>query len=302
MLNATVVVSCYNQENYIRESLDSILQQETDFEFNILISDDCSTDSTKEIIASYQARYPEKITAILRDKNIGAGKNYIEAHKMALGDIIFHLDGDDIMLPGKLQRQFDVFKDNSVNLAFHRALYFSDDYSYTAETGALSLETGNILYFAAQDLALWGTVAVHSSYAYRKSARKIMDPKRDFMEWFFAMDSLLPVGKGAFINEILVKYRCNATGGAYLASKAGRRKAYNIYFHDLLYYFKAYPALRRELYTNCMVTTLAMLKGGCGYAKGIPLFLLRGFYYLRFVNFRRTLKMRASVAPAKRIR
>lgn len=300
MLNATVVVSCYNQEKYIQEALDSILNQETDFEFNVLISDDCSTDSTKEIIAAYQANYPEKITAILRTDNIGAGRNYIESHQKATGDIVFHFDGDDIMLPGKLQKQFDLFKDESINLVFHRALYFSDDYSYTAETGSPIAE--NVMYFDANDLALWGTVAVHSSYAYRRSARKTMDPKREFMEWFFAMDSLIPAGRGAYINEILVKYRCNATGGAYLASKHGRRKAYTIYFNDLLHYFKTHPGMRKELYTNCVITALAMLKGNCGYSKGIPAFLIKGLHHFRLSNFKKTLAMRAAVAPAKRIR
>ncbi|CEK10259.1 glycosyltransferase [Legionella hackeliae] len=302
MLNATVVVSCYNQKDYISEALESVLNQKTDFDFNILVADDCSKDGTQEIIAHYQSLYPEKITAILRKENIGAGRNYIETHKMATGDIVFHLDGDDIMLPGKLQKQFDLFKDdNTINIVFHRALYFSDDLSYQAETGAPT-PNSPILFFAVKDLALWGTVAVHSSYAYRRVARKVMDPKRDFMEWFFAMDSLIPEGKGAYINEILVKYRCNPMGGAYLASKKGRQKAYNIYFTDLFQYFEKYPALRKELYTNCLVTTLAMMKGGCGYPKNILAFLMRKFYYLRFSNFKKTIKMRASVAPAKKIR
>ncbi|KTD24354.1 glycosyltransferase [Legionella lansingensis] len=302
MLTATVVVSCYNQKHYIDEALQSVLGQQTNFDFNILISDDCSTDGTREIITDYQSLYPEKITAISRRQNIGAGRNYIEAHKMATGDIIFHLDGDDVMLPGKLQKQFDVFQEETVNLVFHRALYFSDDASYQAETGNPNQDREGIKYFEASDLATWGTVAVHSSYAYRRSARKVMDPKREFMEWFFAMDALIPTGKGAYLNEILVKYRCNPTGGAYLASKAGRYKAYNIYFDDLLHYFKAQPALRKELYANGLVTTLAMLKNGSGYAKGVPFFLLTNLLNFRMSNFKESIKMRAAVAPSKRIR
>nr|HAT8714092.1 glycosyltransferase [Legionella jordanis] len=302
MSKATVVISCFNQEEYIEECLNSVLAQKTDFDFDILISDDCSTDGTQEIIQKYQASHPQQITCILRDQNIGAGKNYIEAHKAATGDIIFHLDGDDIMLAGKMQKQFDAFHDGSVNLVFHKALYFSDDNRYQAETGNAGSLSESIVYFNAKDLALWGTVAVHSSYAYRKSARKTMDPGRDFMEWFFAMDSLLPSGKGVYLNELLVKYRCNPKGNAYLASKAGRLKAYNIYFNDVFHYFKTEPALRRELYSNCLVTALAMLKGRCGFAKGLPLFLLSNLHYFRPNKFKRTLQMRSSVAPAKKIR
>ncbi len=58
MRTATVVVSCYNQKNYIAEALESVLNQQTDFDFNILISDDCSSDGTQEIIAHYHSLYP----------------------------------------------------------------------------------------------------------------------------------------------------------------------------------------------------------------------------------------------------
>ncbi|MBP5114172.1 glycosyltransferase, partial [Pseudomonas protegens] len=50
MLSATVVVSCYNQERYIVECLDSILSQEINFECEVIVSDDCSTDRTQEVL------------------------------------------------------------------------------------------------------------------------------------------------------------------------------------------------------------------------------------------------------------
>ncbi|KTC81409.1 glycosyltransferase [Legionella brunensis] len=301
-MKGTVVVSCYNQKNYIKECIDSILSQKTNYEFNILVSDDCSTDGTQEIIIDYSQLYPEKIQVIARDKNVGPAVNYIEAHKAATGDIVFHCDGDDVMLPGKLQKQFELFNhDQSLNLIFHRALYFSDDGSYLAETGNSSADQ-NVMYFNAEDLALWGSITVHSAYAYRKSSRKVADPKREFMEWFFGMDSLLPVGRGAYINEVLVKYRCNPKGGAYLATQKGRIKAYGIYFQDLFHYFDLYPMLRKQLYANCLITALGMLKSRCGLAKKLPSFLLKNIFYFRFANFKKTLKMRTAIAPATRIR
>ena len=53
MLSATVVVSCYNQERYIVECLDSILSQEINFECEVIVSDDCSTDRTQEVLLEY---------------------------------------------------------------------------------------------------------------------------------------------------------------------------------------------------------------------------------------------------------
>lgn len=301
-MRGTVVVSCYNQKNYINECIQSIIDQETDFEFDILVSDDCSTDGTQELIAKFQSQYPQKIKVIQREKNIGPVVNYIEAHKQATGDVVFHFDGDDVMLPGKLQKQFKFFRDNEqVNLVFHRAQYFSDDGSYRSDTGSPDPTQGNFLYFDANDLALWGSITVHSTYAYRRSSRKFTRSSADFMEWFFAMDSLLPEGKGVYINEILVKYRCNLNGNTFLSTKKGRLRAYKIYFNDLLYYFSKYPHLRKNLYSNALVTAGGMLRSGCFVYSAI-LFFIKNIFCFNLTKLRDTLQMRVSVAPLKRIR
>ena len=57
---ASIVVICYNQENYIEETLNSLISQKTDFNFQIIISDDSSTDSTLEKCIKFKNRYPEK--------------------------------------------------------------------------------------------------------------------------------------------------------------------------------------------------------------------------------------------------
>ena len=88
-MNSTVVVSCYNQEKYIGQCLDSILTQDIDFNCEILVSDDCSTDLTSSILEEYKLKYPDRLTLILREKNLGYAINYIEAHKAASGDIVF---------------------------------------------------------------------------------------------------------------------------------------------------------------------------------------------------------------------
>ncbi len=301
-MRGTVVVSCYNQKNYIEECLQSIIGQQTDFDFDILISDDCSTDGTQELISSFQLKYPQKIKVIQQEKNVGALMNYIRAHKQATGDIVYHFDGDDVMLPGKLQKQFDLFRNNEkVNLVFHRARYFSDDGSYCADTGAPCLIKGDLLYFDAKDLALWGSITVHSAYAYRRSSRTFARTSTDFMEWFFAMDSLLPEGQGVYINEVLVKYRCNLKGNTYLSTLRGRKLAYQIYLKDVFYYFSKYTHLRKNLYSNALITSAAMLRSRC-YWGYLPLFFLKNLKHFSLAKLKLTMQMRLSVAPSKRIR
>ena len=65
----SVLCTAYNHEKYLREALDSMLAQETDFPFEILISDDVSTDSTADIIREYAARYPAIIRPVFQQEN-----------------------------------------------------------------------------------------------------------------------------------------------------------------------------------------------------------------------------------------
>lgn len=109
----SVVVITYNHEKYIRLALDSILMQNVDFAFEILIGDDCSTDQTAEIIGEYQQRFPHIIKAILRSENIGATKNLYDLFLKCAGDYIAILDGDDFWTDKlKLQTQINFLKNN----------------------------------------------------------------------------------------------------------------------------------------------------------------------------------------------
>lgn len=302
MLSGSVVVSCYNQEQYVEECLDSILSQEIDFDCEIIVSDDCSTDRTQEVLRAYSARHPGRIKLLLRDKNVGAALNYHGVHRMASGDVIYHFDGDDIMLPGKLQRQYDVFNnDASVNVVFHKAIYFSDDGSYLSETQFSDDAQGVVSLISLEELARWGAIAVHSSYAYRRISRKaVID--REFMEWFFAMDSLLPSGKAAYVNSSLVKYRCNASAGSYLSTTKGKLKSYTIYLNDLYGYFDSLPNLRTDLYSNFLVTFLAMAKSTRKSSVKSVLFLVRNLHCFRLEKFIDTVNVRKRAGPKSKIR
>ena len=299
-LSASVLVSCYNQEKYITECLASIISQEVNFAFELIVSDDCSTDSTALILKQFQLVHPENLTLILRDKNVGAARNYLDLHNSAKGKIVFHMDGDDVMLPGKIQRQFDEFdQDTNVAICFHRAHYFSDDGLKGSNTGPLV--TGLALeksIFLARDLANWGTIAVHSSYAYRREFRKTRFIDREFMEWFFAMDSLVPLHRGVYLNDVLVKYRCNPVGGSsYLSSLNGRAKAYRIYLNDIYHYFEKIPEFRTALYANALITLIAMSVRIKRVDRTLVRFIFKNMFYFRTALVVSCYKIRKMVAP-----
>ena len=88
-IKVSVCVLTYNQEKYIRQCLQSIVDQKTDFKFDLIVSDDCSTDSTRAIVQEFEERYPNIVKPILHKKNIGAYKNYFSAHQQAFAHLCF---------------------------------------------------------------------------------------------------------------------------------------------------------------------------------------------------------------------
>lgn len=101
----SVCVISYNHAKYIRRCLQSLVDQETDFDFEVIIRDDCSTDGTREIIHEFSEKYPQLIRAIFPPRNDGGTKNYLLVHQAAIGQYIAHMDGDDFAMPGKLAIQ-----------------------------------------------------------------------------------------------------------------------------------------------------------------------------------------------------
>lgn len=108
----SVCVTTYNQSKYIGQCLQSIVEQETSFIYEVIVSDDCSTDGARQILIEYQKKYPDLIRCIFQEKNLGAAMNYKHAHLAAEGEFVAHLDGDDVMCPGKLQKQVSVLEAN----------------------------------------------------------------------------------------------------------------------------------------------------------------------------------------------
>lgn len=104
----TVLMSVYNGELYVRQAIDSIVNQTlTDFEF--IIIDDCSSDGTSEIIKSYRDK---RIHAVQHTINMGLTKSLNEGIHLSKGIYIARMDADDISLPERLQKQTE-FMDNN---------------------------------------------------------------------------------------------------------------------------------------------------------------------------------------------
>lgn len=112
-LKLSVFMLAYNHENFIKQAIDSILMQKVNFDYNIVIGEDFSTDNTRKILLDYKRQYPEKITLILRDKNVGAMQNQLETFAGCKGEYMAILEGDDYWTDeNKLQKQVDFLEAN----------------------------------------------------------------------------------------------------------------------------------------------------------------------------------------------
>lgn len=111
-IQVSVCIVTYNQQEYIVDCLDSLVSQETDFKFEIIVGEDCSTDNTRAVLRQYVDQYPDLIVPIFHQNNVGPSENARQVYEKARGKYIAHVDGDDMALPGKLQKQFDILEAN----------------------------------------------------------------------------------------------------------------------------------------------------------------------------------------------
>jgi glycosyltransferase involved in cell wall biosynthesis len=111
-IKVSVIIPCYNFGNYIEHSIYSVLSQKTNFKYEILIGDDCSTDSSESVIKRL-AKYNNNIKYFRYNKNIGGRKNIKFLIDNCVGDYIAYLDGDDFWVDNlKLQKQVDFLDEN----------------------------------------------------------------------------------------------------------------------------------------------------------------------------------------------
>ena len=155
----SVLMSVYNAEKFLREAIDSILNQTfKDFEF-IIINDD-STDSSKKIILSYK---DQRIRYFENDKNLGVAVTLNKGLKLARAKLIARMDADDISFPNRFEKQYKkIQKDKKIAVlaSVYDVVDESGKFLYT-EKYAKSPEE---IYYTLQFYNCFG----HSTVMFRK--------------------------------------------------------------------------------------------------------------------------------------
>ena len=108
-MKVSIICTNYNKGDWVREAIDSFLNQKTNFDFEIIIIDDASTDHSYEIIQEYQKKFPEKVRTFRNEVNLGITRTWKKVCQEAKGQYIARCDSDDFWTdPLKLQKQVDL--------------------------------------------------------------------------------------------------------------------------------------------------------------------------------------------------
>lgn len=132
----SVICTCYNHDKYVTECMQSVMDQDYR-NFELIVVDDGSTDDSVGAIELFQKKFPE-IVVVKLEKNIGICKAFNTGFKMSSGDLLIDLAADDVLLPTRLSRGVENFRDADINcgVVFGDAEWID--------------EKGNHLYFHSQ--------------------------------------------------------------------------------------------------------------------------------------------------------
>ena len=123
----SVIIPMYNAEKYIGECLDSLLDQ-TFQNFEVILVNDCSTDSSRQVAESYLEKFGEHLKIFDNEKNLGAGATRNNGMLRAGGEYIFFMDADDLILADGLERMYKIAKYFDVDVVNCTGFYeVSDD-------------------------------------------------------------------------------------------------------------------------------------------------------------------------------
>jgi glycosyltransferase involved in cell wall biosynthesis len=128
-MKLSVLLTTYNHERFIEQAIDSVLMQETNFDFEIVIMEDCSTDSTRDLVIDYHRQHRDLIRLILSEENKNDNTNFATAWQTSPSQYIATLDGDDYWTsPRKLQKQVDFLDQHpECAICFHDAAIIHED-------------------------------------------------------------------------------------------------------------------------------------------------------------------------------
>ncbi|MCC2547910.1 glycosyltransferase [Hymenobacter sp. BT175] len=217
-----VSVCCitYNHEQFLAQTIESVLMQQTTFAVELVIGEDCSPDRTRQIALDYQTRYPDRIRVLLPEKNLGIMGNLMATMGACTGRYIAFVEGDDYWTdPLKLQRQVDLMEAQpECSLCIHDAEVFTEDnsqppYLFSSRYPIFAPAGGGRITQAELVRHGWGIAS--ASMLFRSSSLTLPLP-----EWYrqvFSGDYTLQLlstrsGYIYYLPQVMSRYRLHSGG------------------------------------------------------------------------------------------
>lgn len=263
----SVCATSYNHKDSIEVCVQSLLNQKVNFDYEIIIGDDCSTDGTAEILRSYQDKYPDIIRVIEHKKNIGGKFNLIATHSAARGEYIAHMDCDDYSLPGKLQAQVDILDNEpECNIVWHRMKILHNESGYIRDD-MIALPLIWESRFTRGDVLRFGSVGCHSSKMYRAKYRNFQNIPEVSLDLIFDVFNIQD-GYARYIGDFYGVYR--STSGTDSQLQGQKRK----YLEILRYLQSVFPECKEQISENALMVVLSCIRNfDSNFFLALPIFL-----------------------------
>ncbi|UYZ57362.1 glycosyltransferase family 2 protein [Hymenobacter latericus] len=205
----------YNHEKYIRQAIEGVLMQQTNFAVQLVIGEDCSTDGTRAIVQEYKAQYPDRITLYLPERNMGMVPILRPTYALCTGKYVAMLDGDDYWTdPLKLQKQIDLMEsDPNCHVSFHAIQIYdqsTQEYGAPADPWWSSVATALHLH----DLIYLGNPIFTLSAIFRRPEGELPSyyfesPFPDLAMYYWV---LAEGGTANFLPDVMGIYRIHTNG------------------------------------------------------------------------------------------
>ena len=247
-MKVSVCMITYNHGRFLAQALDSVFAQKTNFDFEVILGEDCSTDGTREIALEYQRQYPDRLRLLLPATNQGMIPNFLSTLQAGRGEYIAFLEGDDYWTSEhKLQKQVDLLDANKDCVLCFTRVNLLNDSTGESEPAAQNPQ----LRFSLRELLARTCGGYTCSVLYRNGVIG------DIPSWFnselsfgdFPLYVLNMIhGDALIIDEAMAVYRVHA-GGVWthgIPSSSRSRAARELWLKHLQAFLFFYKILSRH--------------------------------------------------------
>jgi glycosyltransferase involved in cell wall biosynthesis len=260
----SVIMAAYNEERFLAEAVESVLAQSF-ADFELIITDDGSTDATPGLAQTFAERDPERVRVIRAEHNQGKPFALNRALAVRRGELIAWLDGDDAMLPEKLARQVAALDANpdAAGCSHDAEMFESDDGRvigrFSQVANGVPLRSGGIeLWFDPTYKMLPSATMIRSSLCPPGG----FDERLSFTnDWLFDIE-VFRRGRCVTLDEVLVRYRRHANNFTTRAGESG--VAYEEGLMAMAIATARYPELERRARTMSAAIMLGQARRRAG--------------------------------------